>query len=98
MRKLMSFVCPELDLTYDEVYRELAQHLEMDVEETASRFTPDDAVARLKYHRRQTSRRAAFSELADELGVDVATVFAAVSVDGANILLEAIRAKRAVAV
>jgi hypothetical protein len=94
MRKLMAFVCPELDVTYDEVYRELALFLEMGVEETMGRFSPDDAVARLKYHRRQASRRAVFSDLARELGVDETTVFSAVSADGAMILLEAIRAKR----
>lgn len=95
MPKLMSFVCPELDATYDEVYRELSLHLEMPVAETIKRFTPDDAVARLKYHRRQASRRAVFTELAVELGIDAATVFAAVSADGAAILLDAVRERRA---
>ena len=52
MPKLMTFVCPELDATYEEVYRELSLHLEMPVAETTTRFSPDDAVARLKYHRR----------------------------------------------
>jgi hypothetical protein len=94
MTKLMTFVCPELDVTYDEVYRELAQHLEMPLEDTVKRFTPDDALARLKYHRRQASRRAVFQELATEMGLDATTVFAAVSADGARILLDALRAKR----
>ncbi|HEY9724680.1 MAG TPA: hypothetical protein V6D47_21945 [Oscillatoriaceae cyanobacterium] len=94
MLKLMSFVCPELDVTYDEVYTELAQALELTFEEASKRFSPDDAVARLKYHRRQAGRRAVFQELADELGVDATTVFAACSVDGAKILLDAVRAKR----
>lgn len=94
MLKLMSFVCPELDVTYDEVYSELAQVLELTFEETSKRFSPDDAVARLKYHRRQAGRRAVFQELADELNVDVTSVFAACSADGAKILLDAVRAKR----
>jgi hypothetical protein len=98
MLKLMSFVCPELDATYDEVYAELSSHLEMPVAETVKRFSPDDAVARLKYHRRQASRRAVFSELASEMGIDAATVFAAVSADGAAILLDAIRERRFAAV
>jgi hypothetical protein len=98
MPKLMSFVCPELDATYDEVYRELALHLEMPVADTIKRFGPDDAVTRLKYHRRQASRRAVFTELAGELGIDAATVFSAVSADGAHMLLEAIRERRAAAV
>ena len=98
MPKLMSFVCPELDATYDEVYRELALYLEMPVGDTIKRFSPDDAVSRLKYHRRQASRRAVFQDLADELGIDAATVFSAVSADGAHMLLEAVRAKRGVAV
>ena len=98
MQKLMTFVHPELDQTYDQVYGELAQMLEMPFEETVKRFTPDDAVARLKYHRRQAARRAVFQELADELGVEASTVFAACSADGARILLDAVRAKRPMAV
>lgn len=94
MPKLLSFVCPELDVTYDQVYQELAMMLEVPVDEAVKRFSPDDAVARLKYHRRQAGRRAVFTELANELGVDATTVFAACSVDGAQILLDAIRAKR----
>ena len=94
MPKMLSFVCPELDVTYDEVYNELAMMLEVPVDEAVKRFSPDDAVARLKYHRRQAGRRAVFTDLAVELGVDATTVFAACSVDGAQILLDAIRAKR----
>ena len=94
MRNMMTFVCPEIDTTYDEAYRELAQHLEMSVEETVERFQPDDAVARLRYHRRQAKRRAVFQELATELGVDVTTVFAACSAEGAQIRLAALDAKR----
>lgn len=98
MRKLLAFVCPELDSTYDEIYRELALALEMPLEDTIRRFSPDDAVARIKYHRRQAGRRAVFQDLADELGIDAQTVFSAVSADGARMLLEAMRAKRAAAV
>lgn len=94
MPKMLSFVCPELDVTYDQVYQELALMLEMSVDEAVKTISPDDAVARLKYHRRQAGRRAVFTELATELGVDATTVFAACSVDGAQILLDAIRAKR----
>lgn len=94
MRNMMTFVCPELDLTYDEVYTELAQVLEVTREEAARQFSPDDAVSKLRYHRRQANRRAVFTELADELGVDSMTVFSAVSAEGARILLDAVRAKR----
>lgn len=94
MRNMLSFVCPELDVTYDVVYRELSLHLESPVEETMKTFSPDDAVASLKYHRRQARRREVFQDLAIELNVDVTTVFAACSVDGATILLDALRARR----
>ncbi|MEB3196995.1 MAG: hypothetical protein VKP62_07295 [Candidatus Sericytochromatia bacterium] len=94
MRNMLSFVCPELDTTYQDAYRELAQHLEMSIDETMERFAPDDAVAGLRYHRRQARRRAVFQELATELGVDATTVFAACSADGAQILLDAIREKQ----
>ncbi|MEB3330683.1 MAG: hypothetical protein VKQ33_15765 [Candidatus Sericytochromatia bacterium] len=93
MRNMMAFVCPELDTTYQEAYAELGRHLEMPVEDVIRRFPPDDAVARLRYHRRQARRRAVFQELADELDVDVTTVFAACSVDGAQILLDAVRSR-----
>lgn len=98
MRNMMTFVCPELDETYDAIYRELALHLEMPVQETLDRFPPDDAVARLRYHRRQAKRRGVFSELAAELGVDPTTVFAACTAEGAQMLLDAIHERRAVAV
>ena len=94
MRNMMTFVCPELDTTYDAIYRELALHLEQGVQETMETFAPDDAVASLKYHRRQAKRRVVFQELATELGVDATTIYAACSVDGAQILLDAIQAKR----
>lgn len=94
MRNMLTFVCPELDATYETVYQELARHLELSPQETADRFSPDDAVANLKYHRRQASRRVVFQDLANELGVDATTVFAACSVDGAQILLDAVRERR----
>lgn len=94
MRNMLTFVCPDFDVTYEAVYRELSLHLEMPVQETLDRFSPDDAVAMLKYHRREARRREVFQELATELGVDATTVFAACSADGASILLDALRAKR----
>jgi hypothetical protein len=97
MRNMMNFVCPEFDVTYEAVYRELSLHLEMPADQTVKRFSPDDAVAGLKYHRRQARRREVFQDLANELGVDATTVFSACSVDGATILLDALRAKCAVA-
>ncbi|MEB3220928.1 MAG: hypothetical protein VKS61_02520 [Candidatus Sericytochromatia bacterium] len=97
MRNMMAFVCPELDTTYEDAYSELSEHLEMPVAEVVRKFPPDDAVARLRYHRRQARRRAVFQELADELNVDVTTVFAACSVDGAHILLDAVRSRRGAA-
>jgi hypothetical protein len=95
MRNMLTFTCPELDCTYEAVYRELALHLELGVQETIDSFQPDDAVARLKYHRRQARRREVFQELANELGIDATTVFAACNVDGAQLLLEAVRERRA---
>lgn len=94
MRNLLTFVCPELDTTYDAAYKELAQHLELPVEDAMKRFAPDDAVARLRYHRRQVRRRVVFHDLAAELGVDVSTVFSACSAEGAQILLDALQNKR----
>ena len=94
MRQLLTFVCAELDVTYDQAYRELALHLDLPVAETIKRFAPDDAVASLKYHRREARRRGVFHELAVELGVDPTVVFTAVNPDGAGVLLEALREKR----
>jgi hypothetical protein len=93
MRTMLTFVCPELDVTYDAIYRELALFLEMPVEETLVRFSPDDAVSRLKYHRRQARRREVFTALAGELGVDETSVYAACTVDGATTLLAAVRSR-----
>ena len=94
MRSMSSFTCRELDLTYEQIYGELASYLEQTLDEVCKRVAPDDATALLKYHRRQAQRRLVFSELAEVLGVDAMTVFSAVSADGAMILLDAIRAKR----
>ncbi|MDB5099983.1 MAG: hypothetical protein JWM80_4404 [Cyanobacteria bacterium RYN_339] len=94
MRNMLNFVIPELDCTYEAAYRELALHLEQSVQETMDGFMPDDAVASLKFHRRQARRREVFQALATELGVDVTTVFSACNVDGAQILLDAVRARR----
>jgi hypothetical protein len=94
MPQFLTFVCPELDTTYEAVYHELAQYLEMNVDETLMRFAPDDAVARVRYHRRQHQRRHVQLDLAEELGISSADVFAAVSDEGARILLAALQAKR----
>jgi hypothetical protein len=93
MPRFMTFVCPELDTPYEAVYQELASYLEIDVEEAARRFLPDDAVARVRYFRRQRNRQHVQQDLAEALGVDPAAVFAACSEDGARILLDALRAK-----
>ena len=93
MPRFMTFVCPELDTSYEAVYQELAGYLEMDVEAAARRFAPDDAVARVRYHRRQTKRRNVQLDLAEMLGVDPAAVYAAVTDEGARILMDALRAK-----
>lgn len=93
MPRFMTFVCPELDTPYEAVYQELASYLEIDVEEAARRFPPDDAVARVRYHRRQRQRQTVQLDLAETLGVDPAAVYAAVSDEGARILLDALRAK-----
>jgi uncharacterized protein (DUF2342 family) len=94
MPQLLSFVCAELNQPYEAVYTELAQFLEIDIESAVKRFAPDDAVARVRYHRRQLSRRGVQQQLADLLGIDSAPVFAAVSDEGARILLDALQAKK----
>ena len=94
MKKFLSFVCPELDATYDAVYRELALHVDQSVEATLADFAPDEAVVLLKYHRRQARRRQVAHELALELGVDAGVVFAATNPDGAQVLLDALRLRR----
>ncbi|MEB3197979.1 MAG: hypothetical protein VKP62_12325 [Candidatus Sericytochromatia bacterium] len=95
MPQFLTFVCPELDTTYDAVYSELARYLEMEPEEAMERFAPDDAVARVRYHRRQHQRRHVQLDLAEVLGISPADVFAAVNDEGARILLSALNAKKA---
>lgn len=95
MPRIMTFVCPELDTPYEAVYQELARYLEIDLEEAVRRFLPDDAVARVRYHRRQRQRQTVQLDLAEVLGIDPAAVFAACSDEGARILLDALRAKGA---
>jgi thymidine kinase len=94
MPQFLTFVCPELDTTYEAVYHELAGYLEMDVDDALVRFAPDDAVARVRYHRRQQQRRHIQVDLAEFLGISVEDVFSAVSDDGARILLTALQARR----
>lgn len=94
MSRFMSFVCPDLNTTYEAIYLELAVHLELDLEETVARFAPDDAVARVRYFRRQASRRGVQQQLADRLGIDAGPVFAACTEEGARILLEALQARQ----
>lgn len=94
MPQLLSFICAELNTPYEAVYAELAGHLELDLEATVKRFAPDDAVARVRYHRRQATRRSVQTQLAELLGIDAAPVFAACSDDGARILLDALLAAR----
>jgi energy-converting hydrogenase A subunit M len=89
----MTFVCPELDMTYEAVYHELARHLEIDVDEAGRRFAPDDAVARVRYHRRQRQRQHVQRDLAEILEIPVEDVFAAVSEEGARILIESLRSR-----
>lgn len=94
MKKILTFVCPELDCTYDAIYRELALHVDQCVESTMADFAPDEAVMLLKYHRRQARRRQVAHELALELGVDAGVVFSATHPEGAQLLLDALRQRR----
>lgn len=89
------FECPDLGITFEAVYQELADHLEMELEEVFLRFDPDAAAARVRYHRRQALRRGVQVELAEAMGIDAAAVYAACGEEGARILLEALRAKAA---
>lgn len=95
MRKILSFVSPELGLTYQELYEELADRAESTFDEVTRRFAPDEAVTALQYHRRMAERRQVFTELAERLGVSQETVFGACTTDGARLLLEALDAKAA---
>lgn len=93
MRKILSFVSPELGITYQELYGELADRAETSFEEAIRRFPPDEAVTALQYHRRMAERRRTYEELAKRLGVATDVVFAACSTEGAKILLDALTAK-----
>lgn len=93
MRKILSFVSPELGITYQELYGELADRAETTFEEVTRRFAPDEAVTALQYHRRMAERRKVFRDLAERLGVSTDVVFAACTTDGATKLLDALEAK-----
>lgn len=75
------------------IYDELAAYLEMDLDAIAARFSLEEAEARIRYHRRQASRRSVQAELAEAMGIDAEAVFAACGEEGARILLQALRAK-----
>ncbi|MDB5099266.1 MAG: hypothetical protein JWM80_3687 [Cyanobacteria bacterium RYN_339] len=93
MNRMFSFRCAELGMSYEDVYMELAGYLELELTEAAVRFAPDDAVARVRYFRRQATRRGQQLALAQELGIDAGAVFSACGEEGARILLAALRAK-----
>ncbi len=93
MRKILSFVSPELGITYQELYGELADRAETTFEEATRRFPPDEAVTALQYHRRMAERRQVYQSLAERLGVSVDVVFAACTTEGAKVLLDALDAK-----
>lgn len=93
MRKILSFVSPELGITYQELYGELADRAETTFEEATRRFAPDEAVTALQYHRRMAERRKVVLDLAGRLGVSTDVVFAACTTDGAKKLLDALETK-----
>lgn len=93
MRKILSFVSPELGITYQELYGELATRAEASFDEVTRRFPPDEAVTALQYHRRMAERRELFQELAIRIGVSAEVLFGACTTEGARKLLEAIRIK-----
>ncbi|MNK53068.1 hypothetical protein D3C87_720190 [compost metagenome] len=93
MRKILSFVSPELGITYQELYGELADRAETSFEEVTRRFPPDEAVTALQYHRRMAERRQVYQQLAERLGVSADVVFSACTTDGARKLLDALDAK-----
>jgi hypothetical protein len=90
MRKILSFVEPTLQITYQQLYEELARHLEADLDTATRRFAPDEAVPALLYFRRQDARRCQARELAGRLGVEPAVVFEACTPDGAGKLIAAL--------
>lgn len=93
MRKILSFVSPELGITYQELYGELADRAETTFDEVTRRFPPDEAVSALQYHRRMAERREVYRDLAERLGVSVDVVFASCTTEGAKKLLTALEAK-----
>ncbi|MBM3266246.1 MAG: hypothetical protein FJZ01_01240 [Candidatus Sericytochromatia bacterium] len=90
--KLLTFVEPTLQITYRDLYSELARHLESDLEGAVSRFPPDEAVPALQYFRRQERRRVQARTLAARLGVAPEVVFEACTPDGAGKLVSALSA------
>lgn len=97
MRKILSFVSPELGITYHELYQELALHVAADFDETTKRFAPDEAVTALRYYRRMADRRETFAELSQRLNVSLDVVYAVCSTEGAKLLLTALTAQPAIA-
>lgn len=97
MRKILAFVSPDLGITYQELYTELAGHIGEAFDAATHRFAPDEAVTALRYYRRQAERREAAAELSRVLGVSAEDVFAACTPDGARLLLEAMQKRAAIA-
>jgi len=92
VRKILSFLEPTLQITYNELYTELAGHLDVDLETAIRRFAPDEAVPALQYYRRQVCRRTQVRSLAEKLGVSPEVVFEACTPEGAGKLMEALPA------
>lgn len=97
MRKILAFVSPELGITYHELYTELARHIGEGFEEATRRFAPDEAVTALRYYRRQAERRESVAELSRMLGVSAEVMFAATTPEGAQLLLDALKSRAAIA-
>ena len=95
VRKILSFVEPSLQITYQELYEELGRHLETDREDAIARFAPDEAVPALAYFRRQQTRRAEATELARALGVPREVVFESCTSQGAGVLMQALMTRTA---
>ncbi len=90
--KILSFVEPTLQITYQDLYAELAEHLDADLEGAIMRFPPDEAVPALQYFRRQEKRRSQTRTLAARLGVAPELVFEACTPEGAGKLIAALSA------
>ena len=95
VRKILSFLEPTLRITYEELYDELAVHLETDREDAMARFAPDEAVPALRYFRRQQQRREDAAELARSLGIPREIVFESCTSQGAGKLVQALMARTA---